>query len=65
MHKIFGKRNKSKDNLVESQINSTGNDGPRPAETNSTVPDSNGTTPTNQTWFRRTNHRHQRQPVLS
>ncbi|KAK3091784.1 hypothetical protein FSP39_022595 [Pinctada imbricata] len=42
MHKLFGKKNKSKDNLVESQYNSTGNDGPRPAETNS-MPDSNGT----------------------
>lgn len=43
MHKIFGKKNKSKDNLVEYSQNSTGNDGPRPAEGNNT-PDTNGTT---------------------
>lgn len=42
-HKIFGKKNKSKDNLVEYSQNSTGNDGPRPAEGNNT-PDTNGTT---------------------
>lgn len=44
MHKIFGKKSKSKDNLADYPQNSTPNEGmPRPAETNS-VPETNGTT---------------------
>lgn len=41
MHKIFGKKSKSKDNLSDYSPNSTQNDLPRPAETNS-VPETNG-----------------------
>jgi len=43
MHKIFGKKSKSKDNLTDYAQNSTQNDMPRPAETNS-VPETNGNT---------------------
>lgn len=42
MHKIFGKKSKSKDNLSDYPQNSTPNDMPRPTETNS-VPETNGT----------------------
>lgn len=41
MHKIFGKKSKSKDNLADYAQPSTQNDLPRPAETNS-VPETNG-----------------------
>lgn len=41
MHKLFGKKSKSKDNLTDYAQNSTQNDMPRPAETNS-VPETNG-----------------------
>ena len=43
MHKIFGKKSKSKDNLADYAQPSTPNDMPRPAETNS-VPETNGNT---------------------
>lgn len=43
MHKIFGKKSKSKDNLADYSQHSTQNDMPRPAETNS-VPETNGNT---------------------
>lgn len=47
MHKLFGKKNKSKENLVEGQQNSTSNEAPRPEDATKT-PEANGTTPKQQ-----------------
>ncbi|VDI32161.1 PDZ domain-containing protein GIPC1-like isoform X2 [Mytilus galloprovincialis] len=43
MHKIFGKKSKSKDNLADYTQNSTQNDLPRPAAETNSVPETNGT----------------------
>ncbi|KAJ8305492.1 hypothetical protein KUTeg_016037 [Tegillarca granosa] len=46
MHKLFGKKNKSKENLVDGQQNSTSNEAPRPEDAK--TPEANGTTPKQQ-----------------